>query len=183
MASVTTGLERLLAGPPAELRGKRLGLLTNPSGIDHRLRSSVNLLAAHPSLHLTALYGPEHGVRGAAQAGEHVGAGIDTVTGLHAHSLYGDRSSPTADMLEAIDILLIDLQDIGVRFTTYISTVGLALDACARQGKDVVILDRPNPLGGARVAGNKLEPAFASFVGTHTVPILHGLTIGEFGRL
>ena len=183
MAAVTTGLERLLASPPTGLIGKRLGLLTNPSGIDHRLRSAVNLLAAHPDFQLTALYGPEHGVRGASQAGEHVGAGIDPVTGLPAYSLYGENRSPSAVMLDPIDTLIVDLQDVGVRFTTYISTVALVLDACARHGKEVVILDRPNPLGGARVAGNMLEPAFTSFVGMHTIPILHGLTIGEFGRL
>jgi uncharacterized protein YbbC (DUF1343 family) len=183
MNTVTSGLEKLLANPPRELRGRRLGLLTNPSGIDRRLRSSVNLIAAHPALGLTALYGPEHGVRGSAQAGEHVDAGVDPVTGLPAFSLYGDSRSPTAEMLEPIDTLVIDLQDIGVRYATYLSTVALVLDACARHGKDVMILDRPNPLGGVNVAGNILEPAFASFVGTHTIPILHGLTIGEFGRL
>lgn len=178
-----TGLEGALEAPPSALTGRRLGLLTNPSGIDRSLRSAIELLAAHPAFDLRALYGPEHGIRGEAQAGAHVAGGLDPQTGLPVHSLYGATRAPTPDMLAGIDALVIDLQDIGVRFTTYISTIAHALTACDDLGLPVVILDRPNPVGGGRVSGNILDPAFSSFIGIHTIPILHGLTAGEFGRL
>ena len=177
------GLEQFLANPAPVAQGARIGILTNPSGIDHRLESAIDLIVAHPKLHVAALFGPEHGVRGEAQAGEHVGGGVDRRTGLPIHSLYGATRKPTAEMLDDIDILIVDIQDIGVRYATYLSTIALAIDACSERGKQVVILDRPNPLGGARVAGNILDPEFASFVGIHAIPILHGLTIGEFGML
>jgi len=183
MTSVRTGLDRFMEKPPAEAKDARLGLLTNPSGIDRRLRSAVNLLSDHSTISLTALYGPEHGVRGEAQAGVHVEGGLDTRSGLPVHSLYGETRIPCAGALEGIDAMVIDLQDIGARFTTYISTVAHVIDACAELGKGVIILDRPNPLTGTRVAGNVLDPDYASFIGIHTIPILHGLTIGEFGRL
>jgi uncharacterized protein YbbC (DUF1343 family) len=182
MNGVTPGLERFLADPPENARGGRIGVLTNPSGIDRLLRSTVDLLIDHPKLHVTALFGPEHGVRGEAQAGEHVGGRVDCQTGLPVHSLYGENRAPTAEMLNDIDIMVIDLQDIGVRYATYLSTVALAIDACSVHKKQVIVLDRPNPLGGNRLAGNIVEPAFASFVGIHPIPILHGLTIGEFGK-
>lgn len=183
MTAVSTGLDRFIEKPPGEVTGARLGLLTNPSGIDRQLRSAIDRLSGHPALTLAALYGPEHGVRGEAQAGEHVEGSLDPRNGLPVYSLYGATRIPSAEMLEGIDALVIDLQDIGARFTTYISTVAHVIDACAELGKRVVILDRPNPLGGARVAGNLLDLAYASFVGIHAIPILHGLTIGEFGRL
>ncbi len=183
MSIVTSGLDQFIANPPASALGCRLGLLTNPSGIDHCLRSSVDLLSSDGRLHFTALFGPEHGVRGEAQAREHVDSGLDIATGLPIYSLYGETQSPSPEMLAEIDVLVIDLQDIGVRFATYLSTVAHVLDACAVHAKRVIILDRPNPLGGNRVSGNMLDPEFASFVGIHQVPILHGLTLGEFGRL
>lgn len=183
MTSVRTGLDRFIEEPPVEAKGARLGLLTNPSGIDRHLRSAVNVLSAHSAISLTALYGPEHGVRGEAQAGEHVEGGCDTRSGLPVYSLYGETRSPSAEALDGIDAMVIDLQDIGARFTTYISTVAHVIDACAESGKGVIILDRPNPLTGTRVAGNVLDPDYASFIGIHTIPIMHGLTIGEFGRL
>jgi uncharacterized protein YbbC (DUF1343 family) len=183
MTNVVTGLERFVEQPPGEALAVRLGLLTNPSGIDRRMRSSINLLTEHPSLTLTALYGPEHGVRGEAQAGEHIEGAIDPRSGLPIHSLYGATRIPPADMLDGIDTMVIDLQDIGARFTTYISTVAHVIDACAEHGKGVIILDRPNPLTGTRVTGNVLNAGYVSFIGIHPIPILHGLTIGEFGRL
>ncbi len=183
MTSVRTGLDRFIEEPPAEAKGARLGLLTNPSGIDRHLRSAVNLLSAHSSISLAALYGPEHGVRGEAQAGEHFEGGFDARSGLPVHSLYGETRIPSADVLDGIDAMVIDLQDIGARFTTYISTVAHVIAACADLGKGVIILDRPNPLTGTRVAGNVLDPDYASFIGIHHIPTLHGLTIGEFGRL
>jgi len=183
MTGVTTGLEQFIGRPPRAAIGVRLGLLTNPSGIDRRLRSTVDRLTALPEVTLTALYGPEHGVRGEAQAGEHVETSLDARSGLPVYSLYGESRMPTSEMLEPIDVMVIDLQDVGVRFTTYISTVANVLDTCAGHGKGVVVLDRPNPLTGTRVAGNVLDPDYESFIGIHPIPILHGLTIGEFARL
>jgi len=183
MSAVSPGLDQFLHDPPNATSGARLGVLTNPSGIDRHLRTTVDLLIEHPKLRVTALFGPEHGVRGEAQAGEHIDDGVDRRTGLPVHSLYGANRKPMPEMLDDIDVLIIDLQDIGVRYATYLSTVAHAIDACAESGKQVVILDRPNPLGGTRVAGNLLEPDLASFVGIHAMPILHGLTIGEFGKL
>lgn len=183
MNGVSPGVEQFLDDPCEDARGVRLGLLTNPSGIDSQLRSTVDRLIDHPELHVSALFGPEHGVRGEVQAGEHVGGGVDRRTGLPVHSLYGENHAPTAEMLNDIDSLVIDLQDIGVRYATYLSTVAHAIDACSKHGKQVILLDRPNPLGGNRLAGNILEPEFVSFVGVHLMPILHGLTIGEFGML
>ncbi len=183
MTSVITGLDRFLKQPPPAARGARLGLLTNPTGIDGQLRNAVNLISGHTASTLTALYGPEHGVRGEAQAGDHIEGGHDAKSGLPVYSLYGETRTPSAEMLEDIDVMVIDLQDIGARFTTYISTVAHVIDACAKLGKGVIILDRPNPLTGTRVGGNVLDPDFGSFIGIHAIPILHGLTIGEFGRL
>lgn len=183
MNHVITGLEHALQAPPAMLTGKRLGLLTNPSGIDRRFRSTIDLFVSHPNLNLRALFGPEHGVRGEAQAGDHVADGIDPRTGLQVHSLYGATRVPTAEMLEGIETMVIDLQDIGVRYATYLSSVAHVLTACDARGITVVVLDRPNPLSGTYVSGNILEPAYASFVGIHTIPTCHGLTIGEFARL
>ncbi len=182
MSVVVPGLERFLRDP-SKVTGRRVGLLTNPSGVDRSLQSSVNVVAAHPDIELVALYGPEHGVRGAAQAGEHVDNTVDAPTSLTMHSLYGEQRRPSREMLDPIDVMVIDIQDIGVRYATYLSTVALVLDACAESEVDVVILDRPNPLGGSQVSGNLLEEAFASFVGTHRMPVLHGLTVGEFGRM
>jgi uncharacterized protein YbbC (DUF1343 family) len=183
VSAVLTGLEVALSDPPPVLTGRRLGLLTNPSGIDRRFRSTIELFSAHQAFDLRALFGPEHGIRGEAQAGAHVSGESNPRTGLPVHSLYGATRALTPGMLEGIDTLVIDLQDIGVRFTTYISTIAYALTACDGIGMPVVILDRPNPLGGARVAGSMLEPACGSFIGIHTIPTLHGLTAGEFARL
>lgn len=183
MPHVITGAERVLASPPTMLQGRKLGLLANPSSVTRSLASIATRMFKHPQLHLTALYGPEHGVRGNAQAGDHVDAAVDPATGLPVFSLYGDTRIPTAAMLDPIEVMAIDLQDIGVRYATYLSTVAHVLDACAVNHVDVVVLDRPNPLGGATVAGNRLDPTFGSFVGCQAMPIRHGLTIGEFARL
>ena len=122
-------------------------------------------------------------MRGEAQAGEYVSTGFDEKTGLPIHSLYGETRSPTVGMLTGVDVIVVDLQDIGVRFTTYISTLAQVMTACAAHGTGVIVLDRPNPLGGALVRGNRLQAGFESFVGIHQIPTLHGLTLGEFGRL
>ena len=179
----TTGIEVLLDEPLDLLRGKRIGLITNPTGVDRQLRSDIDLLARHPSLQLVALFGPEHGVRGDAQAGEKVGASRDAVTGLPVFSLYGEHREPTPEMLEGIDVLLFDIQDVGARFYTYPYTLAGAMRAAKRAGIPVVVLDRPNPIGGVQVEGPVLEPEYASFVGQFPIPVRHGMTIGELARL
>ncbi len=179
----TSGLDTVLQEPPDLLRGKRIGLITNPTGVDHELRSGIDRLAKHPSLRLVALFGPEHGVRGDAQAGEHVGASRDATTGLPVFSLYGEHREPTPEMLQGIDVLLFDIQDVGARFYTYPYTLAGAMRAARRAGIPVVVLDRPNPIGGVRVEGPVLESRYASFVGHFPIPVRHGMTLGELARM
>lgn len=183
MNLVRPGLERLAGGDVPQLRGRRVGLVTNPNGTDHAFRSSVSLLAGGEHCTLAALFGPEHGIRGNAQAGDTVGNDTDPQTGLPVHSLYGATKRPTPQMLDGLDVMLIDLQDLGARFTTYISTLVEVMHAAQSTDIEVVVLDRPNPLSGTMVRGNMPVPGFESFVGIHPVPTLHGLTLGEFGRL
>ena len=181
--TVRTGLERLLSDGLSELAGQRIGVVTNHTGIDSRLRSGIDLLAASDRWRLVALFGPEHGVRGEAQAGIHVGEERDARTGLPVHSLYGETRKPTAAMLRDIDALVFDIQDVGVRYATYISTLFLVQEAAADAGLPVVVLDRPNPISGTRVEGNLVEPDHLSFVGIHPMPVRHGLTVGELARV
>jgi uncharacterized protein YbbC (DUF1343 family) len=182
MNRVLTGLDEVMSQPPSFLAGRRLGLLTNPTGLNQDLISSVDLFASNPELDLRALYGPEHGVRGDAQAGDHVDTVTDARTGLPVMSLYGETRTPTPAMLNEIDTMVIDLQDIGVRYATYLSSIANVLQGCAVADVDVVVLDRPNPLGGDLVGGQILDPTFASFIGLPGLPVLHGLTVGEFAR-
>ena len=183
VAAPVPGIEVLLDERLDLLRGQRVGLVTNPTGADRELRSSVDLLARHPDVELVALFGPEHGVRGDAQAGEHVGVARDRATGLPVHSLYGEHREPTPAMLEGIDVLVFDIQDVGARFYTYPYTLAGVLRAAARAGIPVVVADRPNPIGGMKVEGPVLEPDYASFVGMFPIPIRHGMTLGELARL
>ena len=176
---VETGLEGLIKSNFAPLRGKRVGLVTNPTGTDRYLRSTVDILYHAPNVDLVALYGPEHGVRGEFTAGEHVDFENDPATGLPVYSLYGSTRKPTAEMLKDIDILVYDIQDIGSRSYTFISTLGLVMEAAAENGKKVVVLDRPNPLGGIRMEGAVTRPGFFSFVSQFAIPYIHGLTVGE----
>ena len=166
-----------------QLTGARVGLITNPTGIDRRLRSSADLLHDNDAVDLVALFGPEHGVRGAAQAGEKVETTTDQRTGLPVHSLYGDTQRPTSDMLKGLDALIFDIQDVGVRYATYISTMAYAQAAATEAGVPFAVFDRPNPITGGNVEGNVLDPAFASFVGVHPIPVRHGMTAGELARL
>ena len=177
------GIEVLLDERIDLVRGKRVGLVTNPTGVDRELGSVVDRLVRHPQVQLVALFGPEHGVRGEAQAGEHVGASRDRATGLPVHSLYGEHREPTPQMLEGVDVLVFDIQDVGARFYTYPYTLAGILRAARRAGIPVVVLDRPNPVGGLRVEGPVLEPEYASFVGMFPIPIRHGMTLGELARL
>ena len=179
---VVAGAEVLAASGFAALAGKRVGLVTNHTGRagDQHL---ADLLRAAPNVKLTAILAPEHGFRGTVEAGAQVGDGIDAKTGVPVFSLYGATKQPTPPMLRNVDVLVFDIQDIGVRFYTYISTMGLAMQAAATARIPFVVLDRPNPLGGDYVSGFVLEPTLRSFVGQYPIPIVHGLTVGELARM
>ena len=165
------------------IAGKRVGLITNPSGVDSELRSTAERLGARPDTELAALFGPEHGIRGDHQDGVTVDPTVDPRTGVTVHSLYATGRQPDPDVLTQLDALLFDIQDVGVRFYTYLYTMSLAMEACARCGLLFVVLDRPNPLGGEIVEGNMLDPSFASFVGKYPLPVRYGMTIGELACL
>ncbi|MYL45821.1 DUF1343 domain-containing protein [Virgibacillus halodenitrificans] len=177
------GVEILLEEQKSLIEGKRVGLITNPTGVDQDLNSIVDLLHNDPDVDLTALYGPEHGVRGDAQAGEYVEYYLDDETGLPVYSLYGKTRKPTPEMLEGIDVLLFDIQDVGTRFYTYIYTMAYAMEAAQENDIPFIVLDRPNPLGGHKVEGPVLDPDYASFVGKYPIPLRHGMTVGELAEL
>lgn len=180
---VKTGIEILRERNFDLLKGKRVGLVTNPTGVDRKLKSTIDILFEAEGVSLTALYGPEHGVRGNYTAGEHVDFYIDETTKLPVYSLYGKTRKPSTEMLKDIDVIVFDIQDIGSRSYTYISTMGLVMEAAAENNKDVVILDRPNPLGGSRIEGNIVEDGYFSFVSQFAIPYVHGLTVGELAKL
>ena len=177
------GVEVLLADSIHLVEGRRAGLVTNHTGIDREGVSTIDLLHRDARLELVALYSPEHGIRGQAEAGELVESGVDPRTGLPIHSLYGATRKPTPEMLEGVEVLLFDIQDIGARYYTYVYTMALAMEAAGEAGIPLVVLDRPNPIGGVEVQGNVLDPAFASFVGMYPIPMRHGMTPGELARL
>ena len=181
--TVRPGIEVLLTDSLSLVRGRRVGLITNHTGRDRAGTPSIDLLADHPEIELVALFSPEHGIRGGAEAGVRVESGVDERTGLPIHSLYGATRAPTSEMLDGVEVLLFDIQDIGARYYTYLSTMALAMEAAGGHGIPFVVLDRPNPIGGDPVQGNVLDPAFASFVGLYPVPMRHGLTAGEFARM
>lgn len=178
-AQVKTGIEVLRDKNFEPLTGKRVGLITNPTGVDKNLKSTVDILAEADNFELIALYGPEHGVRGNYSAGDLVGNDYDPKTGIPMFSLYGSTRKPTPDMLEDIDILIYDIQDIGSRSYTYISTMGLAMEAAAENDIEFMVLDRPNPLGGYKFEGPLVEEGFESFVSQFPIPYVHGFTVGE----
>ncbi len=161
------------------LQGKRVGLITNPTGVDHNLRSTVDILYNAPGVKLVALFGPEHGVRGEFSAGEYIAEQEDPITKLPVYSLYGRTRKPKPEMLEGIDVLVYDIQDIGSRSYTFISSMGLAMEAAAENNIEFVVLDRPNPLGGNKMEGALTGKDFVSFVSQYEIPYLHGLTVGE----
>ena len=202
------GIEVLLESRLDLLRGRRVGLITNPTAVDARLRSTAELLRAHPEINLVALYGPEHGVRGDAQAGEYVPFYRDSHLGLPVFSLYGETQRPPTDMLtridaymreydtrhdgktveprmlESIEVMVFDLQDVGTRVYTYVATMAYAMQAAAEAGIPFVVLDRPNPITGAAMEGPILRfPEYSSFIGLYPVPLRHGMTAGELARL
>lgn len=180
---IKTGIEVLKAQNFRCLEGKRVGLITNPTGVDNELRSTIDILHEAPNVNLVALYGPEHGVRGDVHAGDHVSDQRDPATGLPVYSLYGKTRKATPEMLKDVDILVYDIQDIGCRSFTYISTLGLAMEAAAENGKELIVLDRPNPLGGLKVEGNLTEDDCISFVSQFKIPYVYGLTCGELALL
>jgi len=180
---VQLGSEVLAANGFRELQGKRVGLITNPSGVNRNGISTIDLLRTAPGVKLVALFGPEHGVYGDVKAGELIGERTDRRTGLPVHSLYGVTRKPTKVMLNGLDALVYDLQDTGVRSYTFISTMGLAMEACAEAGVGFVVLDRPNPLGGERVEGPLVDDRFRSFVGQWNIPYAYGMTCGELAQM
>jgi uncharacterized protein YbbC (DUF1343 family) len=180
---VKTGIEVLRDRNFDILRGKRVGLVTNPTGVDSKLKSTIDILYEAPNVKLAALFGPEHGVRGNFAAGDFVGSYTDEYTHLPVYSLYGKTRKPDSTMLKNIDVLVYDIQDIGCRSYTYISTLGLIMEAAAENNKEVIVLDRPDPLGGNRVEGGLVEDGHFSFVSMFKIPYVYGLTCGELAEL
>ena len=178
---VKPGIEVLRDRGFEGLRGKRVGLLTNPSGVDRELRSTIDIL--RENVNLVALYAPEHGVRGDIWAGGKVESGKDAATGLPVHSLYGATRQATPEMLKGIDILVYDIQDVGSRSYTFISCLGLTMRTCAELKIPVMVLDRPNPLGGLKMEGNVVRKGFHSYVSQYRIPYIYGLTVGELATL
>jgi uncharacterized protein YbbC (DUF1343 family) len=181
-ARVRTGLETFLLRP-RELRGARIGLVANPSSVTPDLVHAAIALKSSRAFKLVALFGPEHGIWANAQDLVEVEDSRDPVTGLPVHSLYGKTRVPTSGMLSSLDALVVDLQDVGARYYTFIYTMLHCLEACARDRRRLVVLDRPNPIGGTAVEGNVLDPAYRSFVGLHPLPARHGMTVGELALL
>lgn len=180
---IMLGIDVLEADGFKALRGKRVGLLTHPAGVNRRGRSTVDVLVNAPQVNLVSLFGPEHGIYGNEKANVPVDDKIDPRTGLPVYSLYGKFRSPTAKMLKGLDAMVVDLQDLGTRSYTYVSCMRLAMAACFEAGVEFIVLDRPNPLGGLKVDGPPLDADLTSYVGAFRVPYVHGLTIGELARL
>ncbi len=208
MPKVKTGIDVFSESFPLALEGKRVGLVTNPTGINSNFESSIEIIAKNPKIKIVALYGPEHGVRGNAQAGEYVPFYIDDKYGIPVFSLYGQSMRPSPSMLKnideimrnfdtrkdektlkeemvkGIDVMIFDIQDVGTRVYTYIATMAYCMEACAEAGIKFVVLDRPNPINGVLTEGPILKyPEFSSFVGVYPIPIRHGMTVGELARL
>lgn len=181
-SEVLPGIEVLLRDSLHLIAGKRVGLITNHSGRDRNGTSSIDLLHQAPDVRLTALYAPEHGLRGEAEAGVKIATTVDSATGVTIHSLYGETRVPTAEMMDSIDVLIYDIQDVGARVYTYEWTMALSAEAAGKAGKPFIVLDRPNPIRADRVEGNVLDPAYSSFVGLHPVALRYGLTPGELMR-
>ena len=180
---VKTGIEVLKSDNFKQLQGKRVGLITNPTGVDNNLKSTIDILHEASGFELVALYGPEHGVRGDVHAGDKISDFKDPNTGVPVYSLYGSTRKPTPEMLDGVDILVYDIQDIGCRSYTYISTMYLAMQAAMENDIEFMVLDRPNPLGGQKVEGNIVEDGFISFVSQLKIPYIYGLTCGELAGM
>src|ERR1044072_7762367 len=181
---VELGLEKLLEDEYRALKDQRVGLICNQASVDHGYRHAADLLHEHAEIQLKALFGPQHGIRGDVQDNMiETGHSVDRNTGLPVHSLYSDTREPTDAMLQDIDVLVFDMQDVGCRIYTFIYTLANCMRAARRLGKKVLVCDRPNPINGAKIAGNILEPEYASFVGQFALPTRHGMTVGELARM
>ena len=192
---VRPGVEVLLTDSVHLVAGRRVGLVTNHTGVypgpepggqagaSQASGSTIDALADAEQIQLVALYGPEHGICGEEEAGAHVESGVDPRTGVPIHSLYGETLRPTPEMLEGVDVLVFDMQDVGARYYTYVSTMAYAMEAAGAAGMPFVVLDRPNPIRGDVVQGAVLDPAYATFVGLYPVPMRHGMTVGELARM
>lgn len=177
------GLEVFLENHVDEFSGKRIGLLTNLTGVNHKLETTIDLFHQHKKLQLTALFGPEHGIRGEVQEGKLIESSIDPYTGIPIYSLYNKEKKPNVEMLKEVDVVFCDLQDIGARYYTFIYSLANTMQICGQEGKKVVVLDRPNPINGQSVEGNIVEKDFQSFVGKFPISVRHGMTIGELALL
>ena len=166
-----------------DLRGRTVGIVTNPSGVLSTGEPLVDAVHRNGQIAVKALFGPEHGIRGVVGAGETVGSSTDEKTGLPVHSLYGKTRHPSKEMLDGIDVLLFDIQDVGARPYTYVSTMAYVMESAAQYGKEVWVLDRPNPIGGVLIDGPVLDPKFKSFIGLYPIPERHGMTVGELARM
>jgi uncharacterized protein YbbC (DUF1343 family) len=178
-APALPGIDVLLTDQLDLIKNKNVGLITNPTGVTSSLQSTIDALHEHPEVHLEALFGPEHGVRGDISAGERVATFVDEKTGIPVFSLYGATKKPTPKMLEHVDVLLFDIQDVGIRPYTYIYTMAYAMQAAQENNIPILVLDRPNPLGGFLIEGPMLEEKYSSFIGLYPIPYLHGMTVGE----
>ncbi|MEP6707165.1 MAG: DUF1343 domain-containing protein [Pyrinomonadaceae bacterium] len=183
-ASVVLGVEKLLRERTDLLDGARIGLICNQASVNHQLRHVADVFHEHPGIKLTALFGPQHGIRGDVQDNMiETGHAVDSVTRLPIYSLYSETREPTDEMLQDVDVLVFDMQDVGCRIYTFVYTLANCLRAAKKFGKKVIACDRPNPINGSQVAGNVLEPAFASFVGQFPISTRHGMTVCELGRI
>lgn len=183
---IATGLERLASGDTDALRGKKVGLIANPTSVDHRFRHAIDLLHADSTIELVSLFGPEHGLRSDVQDMIPTDTEIDGRTGLPVYSLYGaevSSLSPTLEQLDGLDALVFDVQDVGSRYYTYVWTMVLSMRVCARAGVQMIVLDRPNPINGVDVEGGDIEDDYLSFVGVCSVPNRHAMTAGEIARM
>ncbi|MCU0643498.1 MAG: DUF1343 domain-containing protein [bacterium] len=180
---VKPGIDVLIEKQFSLIKGKNIGLITNPTGITRQLKSTIDALNEIPGVKLVALFGPEHGVRGDIPGGERISSYQDKKTGITVFSLYGETYKPTPEMLKNVDVLLYDIQDIGSRAYTYIYTMAYAMEAARDANIPFIVLDRPNPLGGNRVEGNVLDPKFKSFIGLYPIPYIYGMTVGELAKL
>ncbi|NOY77916.1 MAG: DUF1343 domain-containing protein [Calditrichaeota bacterium] len=180
---VKPGIDVLLEKHLDLIQGKRVGLITNPTGVTSEMESDITALYREPGVELKALFGPEHGVRGETPAGAKVGTYTDPETGIPVYSLYGKTRKPTPHMLDSLDVLLFDIQDVGIRPYTYVYTMAYAMEAAKEKGIPFIVLDRPNPLGGLLVEGPILDETFKSFIGLYPIPYVHGMTIGELAEL
>lgn len=181
-AQVTPGISLLVRDSSHLIRGKRVGLITNHTARDERGRTSIDLLHEAPGVRLTALFAPEHGIRGSARGGARISSGIDEKTGVRIFSLYGDTKTPSARMLGEVDVLVYDIQDVGARMYTYVWTMTLAAEAAKKAGKKFIVVDRPNPIRDDITEGGMIERRYRSFTGLHNVPLRYGLTPGELAR-